>query len=410
MTTMKFFALRAFASVLCASLLAFAALAQPTRTPDASPPRAIDLRESRAIPFVSSGLPGDPAVPVVEVMINGRGPFRFGFETGAGFVGVNPGFSARLGLTPGANGAVLLDSVSLPGVTFRGVTVTELSRGATGVDGILGLPFYQELLLTLDYPARVVRLERGALPAPGADDRVLPITRIGPFWGVAVRLGDVETRAVIDTRSMTAMSVRPRTADSLRFRAPPMVIGKARGAGFAETDLLEGELDGVVSLGPYRIAAPRLGVSALPPAFPQDPILGSGVLSAFRVTLDQSNRRVRLVRDGPREFALATSRPMIRQVSPGGAPAAGTPTSVTPRRLGAALGFMNGGERVRIEQVLEGTVAERAGLKAGDEIVMVNGQAMSTITEGRLGELIRGPGELVLTIERGGKRLDVRIP
>ncbi len=63
-----------------------------------------------------------------------------------------------------------------------------------------------------------------------------------------------------------------------------------------------------------------------------------------------------------------------------------------------------------LDKILEGKAAEKAGLKSGDEIVKINGDAVST--PGDVRNLLRGTWSgdtLLLTIRRGGKEQDVKI-
>ena len=61
-----------------------------------------------------------------------------------------------------------------------------------------------------------------------------------------------------------------------------------------------------------------------------------------------------------------------------------------------------------IGQVSPGSVAEKAGLKAGDRIVSIDGQ--KTISWQQVSELIKNSGgrEVVLVVDRGGKKITVR--
>ncbi len=271
-------------------------------SPDPAPPHRVDLRTSAAIPLAPSGLPGGRVIPVVEAYVNGKGPFRFGVETGAGFSALSPGFAEAQGLERigGPDDAPLfgLDSVSLPGATFFQLGATELPRGPSGVDGILGLPFFETLLLTLDYPRRQMRLETGSLDAANGMD-ILALTRAGPFWALPIDVAGVTSRAVLDTRSMGGLGIAPAMADSLSFVSPPLVVGMARGAGFADTEVKAATLNGDLRIGQYRIERPTLRIRQLPSYFPQEATLGAEILGQFVMTLDQRNARLRLAQERP---------------------------------------------------------------------------------------------------------------
>jgi len=122
-------------------------------------------------------------MPTVEVMVNGQGPFVFGFDTGAQ---AGPRIDASLveklnlkatgevqaidpsGRNPQASATVKLDSLAIG--TLRFADVTAVSRNYKNsprplkVDGILGLNLFADYLVTLDFPAKKLRLDKGELP------------------------------------------------------------------------------------------------------------------------------------------------------------------------------------------------------------------------------------------------------
>src|SRR5215212_7278218 len=145
--------------LLCLALPAAGAQQPVMYQPDSAPPRRIAMsRAGIEVPLADPGIP-NTTLPVVEIMVNGRGPFRFGVETGAGFVAVSRAFVEAAGPLPRSGGPdeipeYRVDSITLGGATFHDVKVSAMPRPPTGVDGVLGLPFFRDLLLTIDYPAR----------------------------------------------------------------------------------------------------------------------------------------------------------------------------------------------------------------------------------------------------------------
>lgn len=257
-------------------------------------PRSVD------VPLVSSGIPG-ANLPVVEVMLNGRGPYRFGIETGAGFVGMKTSIADSLHLRrsggPDDFPEFAADSVSVGAASFQGVTIVGMPRAATGVDGILGLPFFHDVLLTIDYPNHRARFEKDSLPAANGRD-VLALTRVGPFWATSLSLGGKAFESVIDTRSTGTLSSPPVIADQLTFIQEPVVVGRAGGAGIPEREVKAGQLKGDAQLGQFTFPNPMLTIHSLPPGFPETPLIGSSILENFTVSLDQRHARLRLARDG----------------------------------------------------------------------------------------------------------------
>src|ERR1041384_6906283 len=142
-------------------------------------------------------------MPVVEMKLNGQGPFAFMIDTGAGMqADIDTSVAARLNLQPSGraiNGdpsgendrevaTVTIDSILIGGsakgtrarrtgegvVEFRNVTAIvrphKITKDYPDVDGILGFALFNDYLLTLDYPAMQLRLTRGALPPANRTD------------------------------------------------------------------------------------------------------------------------------------------------------------------------------------------------------------------------------------------------
>jgi len=89
------------------------------------------------------------------------------------------------------------------------------------------------------------------------------------------------------------------------------VIGMARGAAIAPVAVQGGTLAADIAIGRYTFPHPWVTVRPLPPGFPEEPIVGTQVLSAFVLSLDQRTARLRLARSGPDEIPIvrAASRP-----------------------------------------------------------------------------------------------------
>jgi hypothetical protein len=277
------------------------------------------------VPLVDPGIPAP--LPVISVMINGRGPYRFGVETGAPFVAVSRELVSTLGLRKvGGNDQLPeydIDSVTFGGASFRGVRVASIPRNARGVDGLLGLPFFQNVTFTVDYPANKLRITRDTLPAANGKD-ILPVSRVGPFWGVPIELAGKRFSAVLDTRSMAALSITPKGAEGLPFDGELRVVGRSSGAGLPDADVREGKLKGAARIGAYTFADPVLSMRELPPGFPEGPLVGSRVLENFVMSLDQRKARIRLARTGSTMIELRGMRGMAVAPVP---PAASQPNA-----------------------------------------------------------------------------------
>jgi Aspartyl protease len=280
----------------------------------------MELPAEATIKLEDSGIPGT-TLPVVRVMINGRGPYRAAIETGAGFVAATRAFADSAGLrqTGNADGLpeYLADSIRVGSARFDGIKLSALpGRGATGADLILGLSFFHDVLLVIDYPAGVVRLSRDSLPDANGRD-VLALSRVGPFWAAPVNIGGRDLSAVLDTRSAgPAMSLAPGVAAALPFADSLRVVGRASGAAIASTEVKEGRLAGDIRIGSFTFPHPLLNVRELPPGFPTNPLLGDVMLRHFEVSLDQRHARLRLRHDGDPAIVLPEPQRATRGAEP----------------------------------------------------------------------------------------------
>jgi hypothetical protein len=143
---------------LLLSLLAPAARAEEVK-PDAKPV---------AVPFEL--LPSRHMV--VKAMVNGKGPFRLIFDTGAPIMLINTKLAKEAGVTEkgakqafspfGAMGQFRIKSLELGDLKAEGVstivmdhpTVSLISKFFGPIDGIVGFPFFARYRTTVDYQAK----------------------------------------------------------------------------------------------------------------------------------------------------------------------------------------------------------------------------------------------------------------
>ncbi|HEX3086415.1 MAG TPA: retropepsin-like aspartic protease, partial [Pyrinomonadaceae bacterium] len=253
-------------------------------------------------------------MPVVEVKLNGQGPFAFMIDTGAGMqADIDVSVATRLSLR--ANGRVIngdpsgindrevstttIDSLTLGrgdgganGVEFRNVTAVvrqhRITKDYPDVDGILGFALFTEYLLTLDYPAMQVRLSRGALPPANRTDILnfeienrIPVIELG--------VGKMRVRAHVDSGNFVAGFILPEEiVEQLPLLTSPVIVGSARSVA-NRIELKQVQLRDAISIG--RFSFPRATIQF--PAL-SDTNVGFKVLREFTVTFDQKNRRMKL--------------------------------------------------------------------------------------------------------------------
>jgi Aspartyl protease len=249
-------------------------------------------------------------MPTVEVLINGQGPFIFGFDTGAQ---ADPRIDASLAekFALKSTGQVQatdpsrrnfqtsqtykLESLSIGNLRLTDVTVISRefknSPRPLKVDGILGLNAFAGYLVTLDFPARKLRLEKGELlKSDGAD--VLDYKNEAGIATVDLAVGDKKIKARLDTGNGIGAFVFPTDfAEKFTFAGEPRVIGRARSAT-GDMEIKQVQIKDVIKLGRHEFP----DATIVYPALGDIANVGFKTLDQFVITFDQHNGRVRLTR------------------------------------------------------------------------------------------------------------------
>jgi hypothetical protein len=228
--------------------------------------------------------------PVVEVRINGQGPFRMILDTGASGTVVDPAWVG------GATGLVELQEVQIGALSWKQMPVESqpLFAGPIAPDfpkGVLSAAAFPGYLVTLDYPNKTVSIRKGELPV--ADGRrvfqygeaeVLPVA--------PVRVAGREFNLHVDSGSPGGVMLPLRFSKDLPLEAELRPVGKARTPA-GEFDVFSAPVKGAVELGEYVLEVPGIRFSDLRPGPKPGPgNIGYEVLRTFKVTLDAANRRL----------------------------------------------------------------------------------------------------------------------
>ncbi len=245
----------------------------------------------------------DGAIPVVEVTIGGKGPYRFAIDTGAqGHGRISAALAEELGLprvgevgTPAPGGAVATRpvfgalEVSVGAVSFKDIDLVALStvRGpAAEWDGILGNGLIELLPLTLDYGNARARFGGPALTEglPIRFDRgipVIPVEIAGERFDVHFDSGNGAAPLFLDEEA----------AKALPLAGEPVERGRAR-TSFGDFAVMEAPLAVSVTVDgkPLPIRAvgwpsPRTGGN-----------LGSRGMAGMSVTIDATSDLARIER------------------------------------------------------------------------------------------------------------------
>jgi aspartyl protease len=248
-------------------------------------------------------------MPVVEVKLNGQGPFFFMIDTGAGMqADVDTSVAERLKLPlsgKAINGdpsgqndrevaTTTIESLTIGKANFRNLTAVvrpqRITKDYPDVDGILGFALFTDYLLTLDYPAMRLRLARGALPAAnGTDILTFEIENQIPI--VELAIGRIHVPAHIDSGNFVAGFILPEeVVEQLQLQSEAITVGGARSVA-NRIQLKQVQLRDTIRFGAFEYPQPTIAFPAL-----SDTNIGFNVLRDFVLTFDQHNRRMKLQR------------------------------------------------------------------------------------------------------------------
>ena len=242
----------------------------------------------------------------VNVMINGKGPFAFGWDTGAsGRAWVTRALVDSLNLPivdtlvvsdgSGVKGrntdAVRIETIALGNLSFDQMIAPVLEgdpRGGGGdeVYGILGFELFEEHVVTFDYPQRELRVISERLAEPDGK-RVLSYRLEQGLPHIQIDIAGLRVDASIDSGNIGGILLPFSLADRVPLRAPLSRAGRVASA-FNQFDLFRSELDGNVHIGEATIARPVVFFSDLV----RLPNIGRDVIRSFALTFDQPNMRV----------------------------------------------------------------------------------------------------------------------
>ena len=393
------------AVLLCAVLLAASGAAQEapqgaSQEPARRGPERTVLTELVTTPMIE----GFNWV-VVEVGINGQGPFRMILDTGAGVTVLNEDLVAELGLVstgtrrignpanPEAHEVDVLtvDLIEVEAARFEGVAAVGWCGPSLvamgGIRGVLGFPTFADCLLTLDYPRGQVELVPGGLPKPDGKE-ILPM-KLNGTPSIPVEIAGFPFDAHLDAGNSGSLVVPASWRDRM-----PVVEGSVRRGravrGGTPANVTNAQLNAAIKLGSAVIESPAV-------QFDDELNLvnvGHAILKNFRVSLDQKNGRLRLTRPGPGRAADAVVTPVKSGTS-----------DAAPRFMGVRMSMKNG-TVFTVESVDAGSAGERAGLLSGDELLELDGEP---VTQARIRAALKGTKPMVLTIERDGARKKVTL-
>lgn len=248
--------------------------------------------------------------PVVELKINGKGPYRFILDTGAATTVVSDELSRELSLSAPAGmqvaavgggtppAIVVIHDARIGGAMLEGmiaavIPLGGLLKGENAPRGVLSAASFPGYLLTYDYPGKWISIKKGALQSADSksifqyrEEQVLPT--------VPVRIAGHDTEVHLDTGSGFGLMLPEKFLTELPLASQPKEASRVH-THAGEFPVSIARVDGTIELGKYKLDSDEVRFSdARPGPGPATGNIGYEVLRHFVVTLDSKNRRIRL--------------------------------------------------------------------------------------------------------------------
>ena len=311
----------------------------------------------------------------LDVSVNGKGPYRFAFDTGATLI-VDTALAKTLGL--GAAGSVQGMGVGSATDTFNYATIDSLAigdakighlnagiapvragfsvAGGKPIDGLIGFETLARFVTTFDYGKRQVTFRMPGAPLPSGG-KTVAFAFNGTDPMVPCNIGGVDGTCTIDTGSRSALDLYgpfAKTHPSLVTGQSAVGIGGYGVGGPAFGTLGRTTLD----VGGYTVPRVIAGVSAQEKGAFANPFLagniGGGVWRRFALTLDYSHRTMTLMPDEQFAASEAFDRSGLFLLSQAG--------------------------KIVVADARPGTPAAAAGIVRGDTLASIDGKSTATMT------------------------------
>jgi hypothetical protein len=349
---------------------------------------------------------------VIDVKLNGKGPFRFIFDSGANAV-VAPEVVRQLGLKvenlqTGGGGVgeqlvergeanisqVEVGDIQLPAEVFGVISFTDTKYvfGANRIDGIIGFPLFKRLVVHVDYVRRQLTFTqsanfayegRGGVVVPLDFDRHLPLAK-GELDGVPGIF-------VIDTGARSALILYGPFVEQNNLRAKY----KASFEGITGWGI-----GGPVRSQIVRVKTLKLGAAEVRNLIARLSLQKSGALT-------NANRAALVGPDVLKQFTTIfdySRRQLILEKN--------NLYGVIDSYDRSGMWFGHVGDHYEVIDVIAGGPAAEAGIRVGDQILEIDGQrtAQLDLPTVRLRFRSDPPKKSVrLMVEREGHRREVTL-
>ena len=211
--------------------------------------------------------------PIIALNINGKGPYKFIFDTGAGRNFIDEELSKELKLevigkdsigSPGTNrqvmsNRVLVSQISITNaLTSKGINMNTMPlRKMLPVDGVIGGFFFKNYLLSIDYPKSILKITQGELKKNA--DGVIPFSKDSRILSTEISIAGNRLEAHLDSGNSGNIDIPFSLKDKLEFVKEPVEDGIIR-TSLASHKRWKATLKGDVVIGNMVYKSPEVNL------------------------------------------------------------------------------------------------------------------------------------------------------
>lgn len=322
--------------------------------------------------------------PYVRVFVNGRGPFTFLFDTGSNVTILSTKVAraasvAIINHVPGHHAIARANEIRVGNISMRDYYA--VIADGDDLDGILGFNSFGQNYLTFDVANKTLLVSSRPVPLPLAFWVPYLLKKHLPLIDLFADGRRLPT--LIDTGD-DAYGWEGTSADlkGLLFDHSPVPAATVFNGQTGATKTLITSIDGSLELGRVHSERPAVAINEALPV----PDIGISIVDQFIMEFDRIHHRVGFQpRFSGSEFVVSGE--------------------IT---CGFYVSFRQPTRRAR--EVLPGLAPARAGIRAGDPIVSINGRRAASVTYEYWDRLLRSRQSVTVVWEHGGHILSGTFP
>jgi len=177
--------------------------------------------------------------PIITLNINGKGPYKFIFDTGAGRNFIDEELAKELKLeviskdpigSPGSNRQVMSNRVLLPQIsianalTSKSVNMNTMPlRKMLPVDGVIGGMFFKDFLLSINYPKSILTITKDQLKK--GTNGVIPFNQDSRILSTEISVAGNKLEVHLDSGNPGNIDIPFTLKDKLEFVKEPAEDG-----------------------------------------------------------------------------------------------------------------------------------------------------------------------------------------